>query len=530
MLHTRLGIEWSGAMEWRVEDAWRVGKLTFLRLGAFLSSLQLHRDGPLLHRLCDPIKQCCEQPFESVGRTNETEHGSAPVAGGDRGEGVVGLTINPDELSGTLSGALNGAEPVFHLSNMLPDDAARLIAESVFGLYVIVLAIVVVVVVCDTGKVRPKFTVEAKVQGSSEEEGKGKEREGRGRAIRDAYPSFEHNTSPAMSSAADLLQQIILEDRSCFDFLEFIAKPELMIISVALWLVDFFDTLTMEIEAAWKGRMTGTAIIFIVNRYAFAGNLIVQLVFQKPGLASNKTSLYTALSWLSITALVATNLLFSLRIYALCGRNKVILTIGLIMIIARLAVDTWATLTQALLIAQIVVVVMPLLFDSYVFGVTLFKTYHQAKEMRELKQRSITELLLRDGTTLVVFAVSAANLALNLISLNENTSDAVYLLSSSLTPYFAVALGEPAFAQNRFLGNIGEPLDPDWWNTQFDHSDDTAPDGNMADASETTDIRDRNTTLVPVVYGGGSQGEIEMVPLQREPPVAGLSSSSADMA
>lgn len=46
---------------------------------------------------------------------------------------------------------------------------------------------------------------------------------------------------------------------------------------------------------------------------------------------------------------------------------------------------------------------MPLLFDSYVFGITLFKTYHQAKEMRELKQRSITELLLRDGTALYLF-------------------------------------------------------------------------------------------------------------------------------
>lgn len=37
------------------------------------------------------------------------------------------------------------------------------------------------------------------------------------------------------------------------------------------------------------------------------------------------------------------SVLFSLRIYALCGRNKVILTIALIMIIARLAVDTWVS-------------------------------------------------------------------------------------------------------------------------------------------------------------------------------------------
>ncbi|EIM85383.1 uncharacterized protein STEHIDRAFT_158018 [Stereum hirsutum FP-91666 SS1] len=234
-----------------------------------------------------------------------------------------------------------------------------------------------------------------------------------------------------MSSAADLLQQIILEDRL------WVIGDYTNLSAMTLWLVDFFDTLTMEIEAVWKGRITGTAMIFIVNRYAFAANLIVTLIPQMPGFASNST---------------------------------------------------------------------------------------------------------------VVFAVSAADLALDLILLNKNTSEAVYLLATSLTPYFSVlpnllvnrlylnlrtwnlppasvsnhsALGEPAFAQNRFLGNIGEPLDPDWWNNQFDDGDDTGPDGNMADASETTDIGDRITTLVPVVYGGGSQGEIEMVPLQREPPVAG---------
>lgn len=73
-------------------------------------------------------------------------------------------------------------------------------------------------------------------------------------------------------------------------FSRFIAKPELMFVtSVALWLVDFFDTLTMEIEAVWKRKMTGTAMIFIVNRYAFAANLIVNLISAMPGFASNRT-------------------------------------------------------------------------------------------------------------------------------------------------------------------------------------------------------------------------------------------------
>lgn len=58
---------------------------------------------------------------------------------------------------------------------------------------------------------------------------------------------------------------------------------------------------------------------------------------------------------------------------------------------------------------------------------------------------------------------------------------------------------EPAFAQNRFLGNIGAPLDPDWWNTQFD--DDEGDDDELTDqnGSVTPTVNNGVTTLVPVV-------------------------------
>lgn len=92
------------------------------------------------------------------------------------------------------------------------------------------------------------------------------------------------------------------------------------------------------------------------------------------------------------------------------------------------------------------------------------------------------------------FTIRLPNLLINRLYLNLRTWN---LPLTSVSNHSG--LGEPAFAQNRFLGNIGEPLDPDWWNTQFDDGDDTGSDGNMADASETTDIGDRNTTLVPVV-------------------------------
>lgn len=53
-----------------------------------------------------------------------------------------------------------------------------------------------------------------------------------------------------------------------------------------------------------------------------------------------------------------------------------------------------------LITVTIVTTVLPLLFDSYVLGITLSKTYHHAKEMREIKQRSVTGVLLRDGIAL----------------------------------------------------------------------------------------------------------------------------------
>lgn len=36
-----------------------------------------------------------------------------------------------------------------------------------------------------------------------------------------------------------------------------------------MWAVDFFQTLPMEIQVVWSTKLTGTAILFLVNRYAF---------------------------------------------------------------------------------------------------------------------------------------------------------------------------------------------------------------------------------------------------------------------
>lgn len=47
--------------------------------------------------------------------------------------------------------------------------------------------------------------------------------------------------------------------------------------------------------------------------------------------------------------------------------------------------------------AIIATVILPFVFDSFVFGVTIFKTYQHALEMRRHGHISIAEVLLRDG-------------------------------------------------------------------------------------------------------------------------------------
>lgn len=57
---------------------------------------------------------------------------------------------------------------------------------------------------------------------------------------------------------------------------------------LVLWMFDFIQTLPMEIEGVWSGRPSGTATIFLANRYCFGMSLILQLVIGSPVSATDK--------------------------------------------------------------------------------------------------------------------------------------------------------------------------------------------------------------------------------------------------
>lgn len=93
---------------------------------------------------------------------------------------------------------------------------------------------------------------------------------------------------------------------------------------------------------------------------------------------------------------------------------------------------------------------------------------------------------------------SIQNLLINRLFLNLRA----WNLPSSSTASNQDAIYEPTFAQNRFLGNIGAPLDPDWWNTQFDDDDNElggVDEMEPLEDLEVTSCKDVTTTLVPVV-------------------------------
>lgn len=55
-----------------------------------------------------------------------------------------------------------------------------------------------------------------------------------------------------------------------------------------IWMVDFVQTLPMQIEAVWLRKFTGSAVIYLVNRYMFGLSIILSLVPLTSGSASDK--------------------------------------------------------------------------------------------------------------------------------------------------------------------------------------------------------------------------------------------------
>ncbi|KAJ4465976.1 hypothetical protein C8J55DRAFT_440206 [Lentinula edodes] len=258
--------------------------------------------------------------------------------------------------------------------------------------------------------------------------------------------------------------------------------------SSMLWIADHVETLPTEFTSIWKRKITGASILFLVNKYVFLLFIVFGAILDLPGNGTNRQCqvVYILTEACASVSLVATNVIFALRVYAMYNKNGVIITVAIVFIISRFVLDVWVN--------QLAIPFVALGYDIFIFLLTAFKTLKQALAMRKLAQSSITQVIIRDGKYCIVifFAKTKTIFNRNVLKLwhhsltcesilnFEKLSNQFYRLPNLLISRLMLNLctfSEPRtttstisrgqhtqmsslnFASNRMLGNIGAPLD-----------------------------------------------------------------------
>ncbi|KAH7870598.1 uncharacterized protein C8R40DRAFT_1211764 [Lentinula edodes] len=296
---------------------------------------------------------------------------------------------------------------------------------------------------------------------------------------------------------------------------------------LALCVADHIETWPREFSSIWKRKLTGTSVLFLVNRYMLLLSVIIQAIFEFPGNGTDEQcqALNIIYSIFTILSIVAANVLFALRVYAIYNRNRVIFGIASAFIISRLTLDIWnlalgvggSTIgspfqnlsrcglsgnnvdqyTQLLIfLVDLAIPLLALGYDIFTFILTAIKTVQHSLEMQRLNQSSITQIIFRDGTLyfliLRLMLVVAIILAIfSVVNVNQSFIGD-YILSNSFPrlPNILISrlmlnlrtYSEPGnttisqgqqtrvsslnFASNQMLGNIGAPLDGESFNEE----------------------------------------------------------------
>ncbi|KAJ7487970.1 hypothetical protein FB451DRAFT_1226075 [Mycena latifolia] len=206
----------------------------------------------------------------------------------------------------------------------------------------------------------------------------------------------------------------------------FLNSCHLLGISILFW--DHLITLDKEITYLWVRKKSSSSLWFFAVRYIGLGGNIPVLLFSFMTLSPTVCTQY---SFLHQIVLVATQFLVSvimlLRTWALYGRDKRVLGSLVALGACLLAVCSWAVQGQK----AIPVAIYPgchlgvseisgyhlsatwaalFLYDSIVFGMTLFKTYSTRRQLGSGNNLPIHRLIVRDGA-LYFAAMALANLA-----------------------------------------------------------------------------------------------------------------------
>ncbi|KAJ8453480.1 hypothetical protein ONZ45_g19699 [Pleurotus djamor] len=198
----------------------------------------------------------------------------------------------------------------------------------------------------------------------------------------------------------------------------------------------FYDiclTFGEEVEKIWKKKFTPVTVLWFMNRYLSPlGYIVIIVSFHDPWPKSrcNRYVLYPEA--LKLFTSLAIGIIFVLRLYAIYGRNRLVVGSAGLLLATQLAVKTWAftdgtslelpaPLVGCILVGKsppgerfVYTWIAELVFDSVVFFATLARTIYLYRKARHSKATSLIELIMRDG--IIYFAVIfVANLVTVLI-------------------------------------------------------------------------------------------------------------------
>ncbi|KAJ3898029.1 hypothetical protein F5879DRAFT_1071134 [Lentinula edodes] len=182
-----------------------------------------------------------------------------------------------------------------------------------------------------------------------------------------------------------------------------------------LCVADYIETWPREFSSIWKRKLTGTSVLFLVNRYILLLFVIIQAIYGFPGNGTDE----------QCQALITTN--------------------AFAFIISRFTLDIWSTVlgvgvstigspfqnlsrcglsgnnvdqyTQL----DLAIPLLALGYDIFIFILTAIKTVQHSLEMQRLNQSSITQIIIRDGTLyfLLMLVVAIILGIFNVVSLKS---------------------------------------------------------------------------------------------------------------
>ncbi|KAJ3992392.1 hypothetical protein F5050DRAFT_1857253 [Lentinula boryana] len=147
-----------------------------------------------------------------------------------------------------------------------------------------------------------------------------------------------------------------------------------MISATTLWIADFIETLPTEINVIWQKKPTGASVLSLINRYSLLLSLIFQTSLDLPGNQKDEQLVIDILQ--QITAQASSSAETQFQSFSAC---VVILS------------DS-NSFNHVPFLA--------LIYDIYIFGLTIRKTIELGFEMKRHGQSSVAHVILRDALLL----------------------------------------------------------------------------------------------------------------------------------